>query len=342
MNIDNIFASIRDEIKPIIIIILVNIIIATAYALNATEVYTAKAYVLPPENKYIQALNLSASEVGNTKQDYTVREVYPLVINNLQSRKYQRKFFFDNNINELFLNDNIEESFEKNFHDQIGLNLQSKVSQIRNRSQDFLTVTFNSDEPEKAATILNDYIDMVLTDTAGELARSVNTTITKRINSYEASIDAKKNLAKNIKLDNIARLKEALSIATELNINEIQITSDNTTVVNMDDERTIDKNNKLYLYGTNALKAEIISLESRLSEDPFTIGLRTLEQKIEILKNIKIDKNSIKPATIDQRAIPPSVRSEPKRKLIVMLGTAFGVLLAFLYLVTKLFIFRKI
>ena len=101
-------------------------------------------------------------------------------------------------------------------------------------------------------------------------------------------------------------------------------------------------NNKLYLYGAKALKAEIISLESRLSEDPFTIGLRTLEQKIAALRNIKIDKNNIRPATIDQRAIPPSVRSEPKRKLIVMLGTALGILLAFLYLVIKLFIFRKI
>ena len=154
MNTDNIYASIRDEIKPISIIILVNIIIATVFALNAPEVYTAKAYVLPPENKYIQALNLSASEVGNTKRDYTVREVYPLVINNLQSRKYQRKFFFDNNVNELFLNDNIEESFEKNFHEQIGLKLQSKVSQIRMRSQDFLTVSFKSNESVKTQQTL--------------------------------------------------------------------------------------------------------------------------------------------------------------------------------------------
>ncbi len=342
MNINNIYTIIRDEIKPISFIVVANIIIAILYALNAAEVYTARAYILPPENKYIQALNLSASEVGNTKQDYTVREVYPLVINNLQSRKYQRKFFFDNNINELFLNDDIEDSFEKNFHDQIGLKLQSKVSQVRNRSQDFLTVSFKSDEPEKAASIINGYIDMVLLDTAGELARSVNTTISKRIKSYEASIEAKKNLAKKIKLDNIAQLKEALTIASELNISEIQTISDNTTVVNMEDDSTIDNKNKLYLYGTKALRAEIISLESRLSEDPFTSGLRTLEQKIETLKNIKIDQNDIRPATIDQEAIPPSMRSEPKRKLIVMLGIAFGILLSFIYLIIKLFIFRKV
>ena len=147
-------------------------------------------------------------------------------------------------------------------------------------------MSFKSDEPEKAASIINSYIDMVLLDTAGELARSVNTTISKRIKSYEASIEAKKNLAKKIKLDNIAQLKEALTIASELNISEIQTISDNTTVVNMEDDSTIDNKNKLYLYGTKALRAEIISLESRLSEDPFTSGLRTLEQKIETLKNI--------------------------------------------------------
>jgi chain length determinant protein (polysaccharide antigen chain regulator) len=210
------------------------------------------------------------------------------------------------------------------------------------RSQDFLTLSFESDDPVKAANIINDYLDMILKETAGELARSVNTTITKRIISYEANIEAKKNLAKKIRLDNIARLKEALSIAKELNINELKMTSsDNTTIVNMEDDTTTD-NSKLYLYGTKALKAEIISLESRLSEDPFTIGLRTLEHKIEALRKIKIDENNIKPATIDQRAIPPSIRSEPKRKLIVLLGASLGILLAFLYLVIKLFIFRKL
>lgn len=341
MNIDNIYTSIKDNVRVISAIIIINIIIAISYAMTAPEVYTAKAYILPPENKYIQNLNLSASEVGNTKQDYTVREVYPLFINNLQSRKYQRKYFFDNNVSNLFDNENIEESFEKNFHDQLDLQLQSKVSQIRMRSQDFLTVSFRSNDPSKAAKILNKYIDMVLKDTAGELTRAVNTTIMKRINSYEANIEAKKNLAKKIKLDNIARLKEALNIAKQLNIDEIKIVADNTTIVNMEDENTVDSNNKLYLYGVNAIEAEIRSLQSRLSEDPFTSGLRALEQKIETLKQIKINENDVKPATIDQSAIAPSVRSEPKRKLIVMLGTAFGILLAFLYLVIKLFIFRK-
>ena len=342
MNIDNIYTSIKDNIKIISAIIIANIIIAVSYALTAPEVYTARAYILPPENKYIQNLNLSASEVGNTKRDYTVREVYPLFINNLQSRKYQRKFFFENNVNDLFDNDNIEESFEKNFHDQIGLQLQSKVSQIRMRSQDFLTVSFSSDEPSKAARIINEYIAMVLKDTAGELTRAVNTTIIKRINSYEANIEAKKNLARKIRSDNIARLQEALAIAKQLNINEIRIVSDNTTIVNMDDENTIDNNNKLYLYGVDALEAEIESLISRSSQDPFTPGLRALEQKIETLKKIKINESDVKPATIDQSAIAPTVRSEPKRKLIVMLGTAFGILLSFLFLVIKLFIFRKI
>lgn len=341
MNIDNIYTSIKDNVRVISAIIIINIIIAISFAMTAPEVYTAKAYILPPENKYIQNLNLSASEVGNTKRDYTVREVYPLFINNLQSRKYQRKYFFDNNVSNLFDNENIEESFEKNFHDQLDLQLQSKVSQIRMRSQDFLTVSFRSNDPSKAAKILNNYIDMVLKDTAGELTRAVNTTIMKRINSYEANIEAKKNLAKKIKLDNIARLKEALNIAKQLNIDEIRIVTDNTTIVNMEDENTVDSNNKLYLYGVNAIEAEIRSLQSRLSEDPFTSGLRALEQKIETLQQIKINESDVKPATIDQSAIAPSVRSEPKRKLIVMLGTAFGILLAFLYLVIKLFIFRK-
>ena len=56
MNVDNIYTSIRDEVKPISIIIFANIIIAIIYALNAPEAYTAKAYVLPPEINIYKSL----------------------------------------------------------------------------------------------------------------------------------------------------------------------------------------------------------------------------------------------------------------------------------------------
>ena len=69
-------------------------------------------------------------------------------------------------------------------------------------------------------------------------------------------------------------------------------------------------------------------------------GLRQLQQKVKSLDSITVDVNNVRAAQIDQKALPPEVRHSPKRKLIVFVGTFFGFVLAFFYLLFS-FIFRK-
>ena len=98
MNID-IWQLIKDNKNMLITIIIANIFVAIFYALNATKTWTAKAYLLPPEDRHVQALNIAAQEVVSSNYSFSVREVYPVFIRNIQSRKYQREYFFGKSAN---------------------------------------------------------------------------------------------------------------------------------------------------------------------------------------------------------------------------------------------------
>jgi len=285
-------------------------------------------------------LNIAAQEVVSSNYSFSVREVYPVFIRNIQSRKYQREYFFGNKIHKNFTSTDLEQSFEDNFHHSIGLKLEAKISQRKTREENFLTISYESTDPNVAAKILNDYIDMVMIVTSKELADTVNTIISNRKKSYQADLISKTALAKKITKDKIYRLEEALEIADRLGITERQVLSDNSTTINVN-QNEIKNQSKLYLYGTKALSAEINSLKDRKIEAPFVIGLRDLEARIDALDKITVDENDIKPAAIDQYAVAPSVRTAPKRKQIVFLGTIFGFFLAFMYLIIKSIIFRK-
>ncbi|MDG2063913.1 MAG: GNVR domain-containing protein, partial [SAR324 cluster bacterium] len=106
----------------------------------------------------------------------------------------------------------------------------------------------------------------------------------------------------------------------------------------------------LYYAGTMSLKAEIKTLENRVSDDPFISGLRNLQEKLSRLRSIKSDdpfisglrdlqeqlallrsfKFSAKgmhSVNIDQAAYAPKNHIKPKRRLIVSLGTVVGLFL---------------
>ena len=74
--------------------------------------------------------------------------------------------------------------------------MRQKISQRKTREENFLTISYESTDPNVAAKILNDYIDMVMIVTSKELADTVNTIISNRKKSYQADLISKTALAK--------------------------------------------------------------------------------------------------------------------------------------------------
>ena len=332
-SINNFFDIVIEKKKIIASIILISLFISLFYALTATPLYKTSIYIIPPQEKDINALNIKEKDGPaflTTDGQIKSQDVYNMFMVNAQSRKYQRDYFFKNNLSKQFTNENPEDAFEE-FHKGLSFILDSKVLSRDVREEKFLTVSFIHTDSAQAAMILNSYIDTVIKKTSNELVNGANKLISNKRDSIQGEVDAKIKLARRITQDKIVQLEEALKIAERLNIVEMQINATNQQSVIMTDDNLLN-NNPLYLYGSKALKVEIETLSERISEDSFVPGLRSLQQQVDALDLIKVNPNAVKAAQVDQKALPTSVRHSPKRKLIVFLGLIFGIFLSLVYI----------
>lgn len=341
ISISKIVNRIKHEKKSLLLIIGLSIFLSLSYALTKEEVFKSTAHLIPPTNKYTQPLNIFLDDGYRlTQEAITPSKVYRTFVLNLQSRKYQRKYFFENKLYEFFDESSPEKSFEDNFHNQIIFKLDSKITSRDFRAQQFLSVSFFNPDPNLAAEWLNDYITMVDKETSQDYADGINILIQNTKNTFKSTITSKKNISKQITADRIIQLEEALRIAKELQIIDRSNKGSNQQSVFLTENENIQSKDPLYLAGTKAIQAEISALKTRKDEESFIVGLRQLQQKVKSLDSITVDVNNVRAAQIDQKALPPEVRHSPKRKLIVFVGTFFGFVLAFFYLLFS-FIFRK-
>ena len=167
---------------------------------------------------------------------------------NIQSRKFQREYFFSNNINQFYNDSDLERSFEKNFHKNLSFELSAKTTSRDIRSQSFLTVSFISTDPNKAAEILNNYIEMANQKTTESIVDSVNKLILNTRSSIIAEIDGRRNLAKKITQDRIKRLEEAYLIANELGITERVSDINNSQNVILSDTKSVNAIATLFIW----------------------------------------------------------------------------------------------
>ena len=341
INLSSIFDRIIQKKSILIGIIAASFILSVIYAFHKEETYKAQAYLIPPESRYTQPLNVFLDDGYRlSREEITPSTVYRVFMLNLQSRKYQRKYFFDNNLHQYFDENDLEKSFTNNFYKNLSFVLESKITSRDFREQQFLTVSFIHTNPKQAASWLNDYIKMVSNSTSKDFVDGINILIKNTKKTFESEIISKKNLERKITKDRIVQLEEALIIARELGINDREPGISNQQSVILSEDESIHSKNPIYLYGTKALNAEIKALQKRKNTDSFISGLRQLEQKAKSLETITVEVSDVRSAQLDQAATVPQVRHAPKRKLIVFLGTFLGGFIAFVYLISS-FIFSR-
>ena len=204
-------------------------------------------------------------------------------------------------------------------------------------------------------------------------------------NTIKSEIKVLKENAKIERMDRIKQLEEAASIAHQVGLVEpfssaqaefrIEVI-DKQSPVYFSKERPLDSEKErprssgkekslyslgkkpLYYLGEEAIRAELKELKKRTLDDPFTLGLRDLEQELVLLdKNHKIEalinrKNNdayvknlrakmlvlsgllaidlesinIKTVMMDQAAYAPTRKIKPKRSMIVAIGLLLGLM----------------
>ena len=336
INIGNLYQTLLNKKRSVLIILLASVVLSSLYAFTLPNLYRAQIYIVPPQDKFVQPLNYFATQIAKDSQLVLKQQyIYFDFMKNAQSRQFQRKFFFENKIYDYFDADP-EEAFDVSFNEMLRFSLESKYVSRDIRQEDFFNVSFLHSDPNLAAKWLNDYVQMVERETSRRIVDGVNTSIENYRKKIQSAIDSHKEQAKQIRADNITRLKEALLIAEELdiikpsnaNLTNQTIIMDNSTVSGP----TQITEMPLYLFGTDALKTQIDILQNRVSDDPFIPNLRSLEAELNTTSLVKVNYSDVRVAEIDQKALAPTRKYSPRRSLILIVGLFFGIVVSFFYI----------
>ncbi len=342
LNLSNIIQGYYENKRRLLSIIGGILAVFAIYAFSIPNTYKAEIHLVPPQEKYVQPLNYFATQIAKDSQLILEQKfIYFAFMKNAQSRKYQRKYFYENSLYDYFPDQTKEEAFQEKFHDNLRFRVESKFVSRDIRQEDFLTVTYVHTDPELAAKWLNGFIGMVERETSISIVDGVNASINNYGRKIKSAIDSKRKLAKQTKIDKIIQLQEALIVAENLNIIEPSDVNLTNQSIFMDHGGETGPTQvtemPLYLFGSKALKSKISSLENRISDDPFIPNLRYLEEELYTTSLVKVSYNDVKVAEIDQLSLTPKKKYAPRRSLILVLGLFFGTLIAFINLLIILY-----
>lgn len=343
MDLFELCSNLWEEKWLIVAATVLGLLLALVYLFVATPVYKTEATVIPPRQSDIAGFNLGRLSISVAQRspqgdsssvtplpEYTVDHVYSVFKRNLFSTALRNRFFEQHYLP--FLNVDIEQ--QPAARDQLlkGFSETLFIRQPNQRERpDYYEVTVELGDPDTAAHWANEYVKFAAELATNEMIENVISEIGTRSRVAETRINSLRAFARQQRQDRIARLKEALSIASALGIESPQVTVGRASA---DSElAAFVEGDLMYMRGTKALQAELNMLENRQNDDPFIRELRSLENQLEILKGITIDETNVGVFTLDGVAEVPETPIKPNRLFVlvtaVLLGGILGIAVAF-------------
>ena len=294
---------------------------SVVYALQQPPIYKAEALLLPPKAKDVQSLNVQGVQ---GVQGVTADGAFAAFKNNLSSRSLQKKFIDEQGLMDILAPDRTPETRDIEILESFAKMIKIEHVKRALENEKGMSVSMESNDPEFAANLVNDYISFFDTETILALSAAARNSLAGQIRDIEYTIASKRQMAKQRREDTILRHEEAAVIAGKLGVRD---RVDTTNVVQNNQRNISTSSTPLYYRGYRALNAEIKILKNRKSDDPFISGLRDLQEILALLSSIKIEAEGMHAVTVDQAAYPPKNRIKPNRRLIVSLGTVVGLFL---------------
>ncbi len=303
---------------------------SVVYALIAPQIYKAEALLLPPNVKDVKSRSVwlvngvKGEQVMQRVQGMSVDGVFAAFQKNLSSRSLQKKFIDKQGLMDILAPDRTPETRDIEILESFAKMIKIEHVKRALENEKGMSVSMESNDPEFAANLVNDYISFFDTETILALSAAARNSLAGQIRDIEYTIASKRQMAKQRREDTILRHEEAAVIAGKLGVRD---RVDTTNVVQNNQRNISTSSTPLYYRGYKALNVEIKILKNRKSDDPFISGLRDLQEILALLSSIKIEAEGMHAVTVDQAAYPPKNRIKPNRRLIVSLGTVVGLFL---------------
>jgi len=299
------------------------IAVGVAYVTLVSPLYEAKLYIQPPSQNDIAQLNYGRGD-STGLAPLRAKDVYSIYLKALQSEAVRDKFFrnaFLPTLTDEERSDSRDSLYAK-------FNSMLKVAQATKDMPERYVLTANVEDPRRAATWVSNYAEMAADRAKNELLSGASSDISVLADNLEQQIRASRASASNQRADQIAQLNEALRVAKSIGLEKPPIIS-NT----LSSEVSAGMGGALtYMRGTKALEAEIANLESRPSDDPYIPGLREKQEKLNFLRNLRIDPSLVAMYQQDGAVSQPDKPIKPRKAIImafaVLAGLAMGVFAA--------------
>lgn len=294
------------------------IALGLAYVMLVPPVYEAKLYIRPPTQNEIAQLNFGRGD-GTGLAPLTARDVYSIYLKSLQSEAVRDKFFRN-----AFL-PTLTQDERGGSRDALyaQFNRMLTVALVAKDIPDRYVITASLDDPRLAAIWVSNYAEMAADRAKDELLSGTRSDISILADNLEQQIRASRASAGNQRADQIAQLNEALRIAKSIGLEKPPIISNTLSSevsAGMDGSLT-------YMRGTKALEAEIANLESRPSNDPYIPNLRERQEKLNFLRNLKIDPSLVAMYQQDGAVSPPDKPVKPQKAIIMAFAVLAGIVI---------------
>ncbi|MBD8192865.1 LPS O-antigen chain length determinant protein WzzB [Pseudomonas fluorescens] len=395
------FKSLWPQKKLLLLITLAGGLIAASYAFLATPKYEISAVLRPAAINELDALN--RSEVYQLSPGDALLKVGA----SLESYDTRLAFFRANqNLFEKFVRpgQTLEQSFEAFNRDSINLTMPDSDKKTSLNAYVKLHMTYP--KGIDGVAIMNGFVDYAISNEREQIAADVNVIVKNRLNEIKGKFDSARfnyNVDKEAKIatlrevdslkraqlqdelkalrtqlkalrnDRIDQLKEAIGIAKSLGIQKPTTPSSFGESVNAGGGSVIrtevtNQQVPLYFMGVDALKAELVALDQRRSddftdprvsqiakelqllasnrevevlnarknEDVFLAGVQPLRAELARLSNLNTDMTGLKLVTVDQQALEPLAPVSPNRILVIALGLFAGLVLGICIALSRL------
>src|SRR5690554_1345356 len=275
--------SLWSEKLLIILVTFLGALLSIVFALAAEPVYEATTTLQEPSSSAIQGYNLWSKAIQGGEgqavaaiKGYTVIDVYNIFLRNLNSNRLRNMFFEEVYFPSLF----VEEQKKPRDNLMAQLNNSLTIKQPNAKKNQYLyEVAVELSDADKAAAWANLYVQKAIALSKQEIADDIHAEIDVRKQSIALKIDNLVRKAQAERQDEIIKLKEALSIAQAIGLENPSLPAGKNTE---EGANYVDRN-LIYMRGSKALKSQIDVLEARKDDYAFVPELREYNARLNLL-----------------------------------------------------------
>ncbi len=305
---------------------------AATYAFLSKPVYEARVFLQPPTLNGIADFNYGRTR-DSELTPFTIKDVYDVFTRCLQSETLRRSFFKD-----VYL-PSLPESERGGSQDVLYSKYLREVTigSPTKEQPDRYAVVAEGEDPVQVTEWVKTFAAKAGAAAENEMIRNTTREAEVRARNLGRQINTIQETESRIRQDSITRLREALTIAEAIGLQNPPIITGNLSAevsAAMDGQLT-------YMRGSKALKAEIENLENRKSDDPFIEKLRELQIKQSFYQDLQVSPDTVSVYRQDGPIEQPDRPIKPKKGLIILLGVVLGTMLGFMIALVRYLVLTK-